>query len=172
MAAASAPVVLGRIIGTYGVRGWVRIYSDCRPPENIFKYKKLIASSGEHSRELELTASRIQPNGLVAKFHGIDDMDQALLLKGYSLAVSQLPPRRRGEYYWRDLIDLQVRNTEGESLGKVENLMETGANDVLIVNGDHGEILIPYVISQFIDTIDLEQGLMVVNYPLDWLHED
>lgn len=172
MAEANAPVVLGRIVGTYGVRGWVRIHSDCRPPENIFKYKKLIAFSGEQRQELELSASRIQANGLVAKFIGIDDMDQALLLKGHALAISQLPPRRPGEYYWRDLIGLKVRNGEGEWLGQVENLMETGANDVLIVVGDHGEILIPYVIPQFISAIDLEQGLISVNYPLAWLNED
>lgn len=173
MASDSAPIELGRIVGTHGVRGWVKVYSDCRPREAIFKYKDFLGLSSQGNRPLRLSASRVQGNGLVAKFVGVDDMDQARALNGLVLAVATLKPLQKGEFYWRDLIGLTVINRQEETLGRVKTLLETGANDVLVVVDDSDrEILIPYVVPRYVEHIDLEQKQMRVDYSLDWLNEN
>lgn len=164
----TAPIELGQIVGVHGVRGWVKIYSDCRPREAIFKHKRFIAKWLHGEQELILSQGRNQTNGLVAKFVGIDDRDQALALMGVRLWVSQLPKLPKGQYYWADLIGLTVRNLQNETLGTVKELFETGANDVVVVENNGEEILIPYAIPQYIQNIDLENKIMTVDWDLSW----
>jgi 16S rRNA processing protein RimM len=100
---------------------------------------------------------------------GVDDRDQALQLSGLKIFVdrSQFEPAKPGEYYWADLIGLEVRETSGRSLGTVANMMETGSNDVMVVQGER-ERLIPFVIGEFVKNVDLNQGVLIVDWDPDF----
>ncbi|MBV7435090.1 ribosome maturation factor RimM [Cardiobacteriaceae bacterium TAE3-ERU3] len=172
----TALIYLGRINGVHGVRGWVKIHSDCRPRETIFSYSTFIAKRGSRSSsELKLTDGRTQGKGLVAKFEGIDDRDSAYALNGLSLYVprSALPEPDEDEFYWADLIGLTVINQTGETLGEVKELFETGANDVMIVRSPNNkEILIPFAVPEYVLEVDFERNVMTVDWSLDWLENE
>ncbi len=162
---AAATVVLGEIVGVHGVRGAVKVYSATRPRENIFAYAPwLIEIDGQFAVH-DLISGQAQGKGLVARLDGIDDRDAAMALRGGRIHVerSALPALAGDEYYWADLEGLQVLTQQGIELGRVAGLMETGANDVLVVQGDR-ERLIPYVPGQFVITVDLAAGQLVVNW--------
>lgn len=172
----TALIYLGRINGVHGVRGWVKIHSDCRPRETIFNYSSFIAKRGNRSQsELKLIDGRAQGKGLVAKFEGIDDRDSAYALNGLSLYISrsELPEPGEDEFYWADLIGLTVVNKAGEQLGQVHELFETGANDVIIVRDPNNkEILIPFAVPEYVLEVNFETNVMIVDWSLDWLEHE
>lgn len=160
--------MLGRVAGVYGVKGWVRIESDTRPRQAILNYSpwQLGLVQGWQAREVE--AGQAMGNGLVAKIKGIDDRDIAHGLIGTRIAVPReaLPEPAAGEIYWADLVGCSVINQEGIELGFVASLMETGANDVLVVrNGT--ERLIPYI-DQVVIEVDLDQKRIKVDWDEDF----
>lgn len=119
----------------------------------------------------------MQGEGLVARLDGIDDRDRAVDLVGNEVAIqmSQLPPVAQDEFYWAQLEGLRVVNLEGEELGCVSHLFETGANDVLVVRhgrddetdaGRTGERLIPYV-KGVVRSVDLDGGVITVDWHAD-----
>ena len=152
------------------MRGWVRIYSYTQPRENIVQYKPwyLRRENGDW-RVAEPEEGRAHGKGVVARLADCTDRDQAQLLMGCEIGIrhDQLPALRPDEYYWKDLIGLQVVNTDGVDFGKVDHLLETGANDVLVVQGER-ERLIPFVMKQVIVDVDLDQGLIRVDWDKDY----
>lgn len=172
MADGSADIIVGRIVGVHGIRGQVKVHSDCRPRESLFQYRQFTARQhGRPDIALQLLRGQHSGKGMVAAFAGINDRDQALALGGYTLYISrdQLPAARDGEYYWADLIGLRVENRQGTTLGHVAELFETGANDILVVKDDNGaEILIPFVQPRYVEAIDLENGVMRVDWESEW----
>ncbi|HFD92374.1 MAG TPA: ribosome maturation factor RimM [Gammaproteobacteria bacterium] len=158
-------VVVGRVSGIYGVKGWVKVFSYTEPRENILKYSPWMVCRGGQWRPLALKMGRRQGSGIIAHLEGYDDRDQARALMGADIAVrrDQLADAGPGEYYWVDLIGLRVKTLQGEDLGRVDHLLETGANDVLVVRGKE-EILIPYVRDDVVTGIDLEAGVMTVDW--------
>ncbi|MBE0509636.1 MAG: ribosome maturation factor RimM [Chromatiales bacterium] len=159
-------IVLGRITGLYGVRGWVKVFSHTQPRENILGYPLWLIGDAGQWRSIALEDGRVHGKGVVAKLKGCDDRDAAAALMGQSIAIrrEQLPPAPEGEYYWADLLGLAVSNLEGVSLGVVEQLLETGANDVLVVVQDELERLIPFVQGQFVKEIDLANRRLIVDW--------
>lgn len=158
-------VVVGKISGVFGVRGQVKVLSYTEPRENILNYDPWMLGSGDNWKSQEVISGKLQGKGLVVWLKGCTDRDQAQLLIGQEIAInkSQLPDAPAGEYYWSDLQGLQVITTEQQVLGKVSHLIETGANDVLVVKGDR-EHLIPYIKDQVVKQIDLDSGQMVVDW--------
>ncbi|MGB5734238.1 MAG: ribosome maturation factor RimM [Thiohalocapsa sp.] len=154
-------VVLGRVGGLYGVRGWVRVISETDPLENILTYSPWLMSGKAH----EVAEGRRHGKGLVVRFAGCDDRDQAAGLVGREISVrrDQLPPARPDEFYWADLEGLDVETLEGVSLGRVSHLFDTGANDVLVVRGDR-ERLLPFVWGDIVRDVDLESGKIKVDW--------
>lgn len=163
-------IVLGRITGLYGVRGWVKVYSNTQPRDNILRYERWQIGRPGQWRMAVLEEGRSHGKGIVAKLQGCDDRDAAAALMGLEITIlrEQLPPTAADEYYWSDLVGLAVSNTEGVALGQVDHLLETGANDVLVVQQDGVERLIPFVQGQFVKTIDLSAGTMVVDWDPDF----
>ena len=159
---------MGRILGPFGVRGWVRIRTFTEHLDTLVEYPVWWVAQGEGWRQVEVLETEVHSAQLVARLAGVDDRDQAFALRGHDVAVlrEQLPEVAEGEFYWADLIGLAVVNVQGESLGKVEGLVETGANDVLVVQGDR-ERLLPYVDAVVLD-VSLQQARIVVDWGLDY----
>jgi len=162
-------VVLGRVSGLYGVRGWVKLFSFTRPVENLLDYRELTLGPGDNGRLVRIEEGRRQGKTLVAHFAGIDDRETAAALVGQDLSVARdrLPDTEEDEYYWADLTGLEVVNREGIALGRVHNLLSTGANDVLVVRGDR-ERLVPFVQGQYVLEVDLKAGRILVDWSPDF----
>ncbi len=167
--AAADAVLVGRVSGLFGVGGYVKVYSYTDPPENILRYRPWLLKLGSEWRSTELEQGRRHGKGLVAKLQGCDDRDGAARLVGADIAIArgQLDALAPGEYYWADLIGLRVRHTDGSDLGVVEQLLETGANDVLVVRGER-ERLIPFLPGPVVTAVDLEQGELTVDWDPDF----
>ncbi len=162
-------VVLGRVSGLYGVRGWVRVHSYTRPPDNLLDYRELTLGAVADGRRLVLEEGRRHGKALIARFAGFDDRDAAAALVGQELSVDReaLPETEGDEYYWADLTGLEVLNRDGVLLGRVEGLLGTGANDVLVVRGDR-ERLVPFVQGRYVLDVDLAGGRMTVDWDPDF----
>lgn len=163
-------VTLGRVSGVHGIQGWVKIHSETSPRENIVNYSPWHLLSEGRRETWKVNAGRRQGKTVVAKLAGCSDRDTAESLIGAEISVlrTQLPETTRpGEYYWADLVGLQVVTVDGVDLGHIERLFETGANDVIVVQGDR-ERLVPYVWQQVVREVDLEQRLMRVDWDPDF----
>lgn len=162
---ASAWVELGKVTGTYGVRGWVKIFSYTEHRQGILDYNPWHLLHKGQTTTWEVIEGKAHGKGMIARLHGIEDRDQATELIGSVIRIrrDQLPPAREGEYYWSDLIGLQVTTTQGEDLGRIDRMLETGAHDVMVIQGDR-ERLIPFVQGRYVRDIDLDQGRMVVDW--------
>jgi 16S rRNA processing protein RimM len=162
-------IKLGRIVGLHGVRGWIKVHSDTRPRENIFKYRTWYVGRDGAWREIALLAGRPSGKGLVAQLAEVTDRDQARELIGAEIAVpaADLPPPEPGEVYWWQLEGLRVENLAGIELGVIQSLFETGANDVMVVVQGDMERLIPYV-PQVVREVDLDTGVMRVDWEADF----
>jgi 16S rRNA processing protein RimM len=166
-------IELGYISGFYGVKGWVKVFSNTNPKENILKYRPwLIKLAGKGWTEVEVLNGRLQGKGVVAQLAGYADKDATLPLLKATIAIKadQLPECADGEYYWRDLIGFDVINQQGVNLGKVKGVMETGVHDVMVVSGKSSkdEVLIPWVHDVFILKVDSQQQQIQV----DWQEEE
>jgi 16S rRNA processing protein RimM len=156
---------LGKISGVFGVKGWVKVYSYTDPREGITNYSPWRVKLKGQWREYTVEAGQRQGKTVIAKLEGIDDRDQAMLLSGGLIAIrsDQLQPLAEGEYYWHQLEGLQVVNLQGVELGIVDHMMETGANDVMVVKGDR-ERLIPFTQGHTVELIDLDEGVITVDW--------
>jgi 16S rRNA processing protein RimM len=172
-------VVLGRIGGAFGVAGWVKIQSYTDPPGNLLKYPVWLLRT---TTQGSWTASRcIQgrevPQGLQAQLEGVTDRDQAAMMRGVEIGVrrSELPALPSGEFYWDDLIGLDVRSLEGEQLGRIEEITATPAHPLLrIVDvraGRSEELLVPLV-RERIKSVDLAKRCVTVDWQRDWLRNE
>lgn len=162
---------VGRISGLHGVKGWVKIFSYTEPREGILKYSPWQVKVAGQWRKFKLKAGRAQGKGVVVHIEGYDDRDAAATLMNCDIAIlrEQLPAAKKGEYYWLDLVGLDVVSTDGIALGKVNKVMPTGANDVLVVDGSNGEeLLIPFVKEVYILDVDLESRCITADWQLDY----
>jgi len=167
-------VTLGRIAGVYGVKGWVKVQSFTRPPENILDYPQwyIATSQGFESKLLE---GRLHSGTLIASISGhdgarIDDREVAAGLIGAEVQVerTKLPKAEEGTWYWTDLVGLEVESTRGEKLGCVTAMTDNGAQDVLVI-GEGGERrLIPFVIGPIVQSVEVASGRIVVDWSPDW----
>lgn len=167
MTAAGRRVLIGRIVGLYGVQGWLKIESWAEPRMRIFDYQPwLLSAAPGVETQVSGAKGREQGKGMVAQLPGVDDREQAAAWIGSDIYVSrdQLPPPAEGEYYWVDLEGLEVVTTEDVHLGRVSHLFATGANDVVVVRDGARERLIPFVQGSYVRSVDLSAGRMVVDW--------
>ncbi|HLT91643.1 MAG TPA: ribosome maturation factor RimM [Woeseiaceae bacterium] len=167
------PVVLGRITGLYGVRGWVRVRSYTEPPAALLGYDEWLVGGPGTWERFEVTGGREHGKGLVAQLAGTADRDAAARFLGADVAVERerMPEPAEGEYYWADLEGLEVRHRGGRLLGRVDRLLETGAHDVLVVSreedGQKREVLVPFVPGTFVLDVNLAAGVIDVDWEWD-----
>ncbi|WP_426149953.1 ribosome maturation factor RimM [Pseudomonas sp. DC3000-4b1] len=167
-------IVIGKIVSVHGVRGEVKVYSFTDPIENLLQYTRWTLRHEGIVKQVEMTRGRSQNKVLVAKLKGLDDREEARLLAGYEICIerSLLPDLTDGDYYWYQLEGLQVINGEGQVLGTVDHLLETGANDVMVVKPGAGSLddrerLLPYT-DDCVQAIDLDAGIMRVEWDADF----
>jgi len=165
-------VTLGKVGAVYGIKGWLKIHSFTDDQEAILDYFPWSLKLGNKIQSVEITDWRKHNNGLVVKVAGIDDRDIAQKLVGSEIFVSEdaLSDLPEGEFYWRDLIGMAVVTDKGYDLGQVSDIMETGANDVLVVKANlkdgfgKKERLIPYLMDQVILSISAEDKQICVDW--------
>lgn len=164
-----AQVLLGKIVGVFGVEGWVKLHSYTEPRENLFRYKPWVVRTSAGDRTVEQPMGRVQGQGIVAQLPQVEDRDAAAALIGAEIFVDRatLPQPKQGEHYWADLEGLEVRLEDGTSFGTVSHLFATGANDVLVVRGTR-ERLLPYLPGDVIKRVDLERRLIEVDWDPDF----
>lgn len=160
---------VGKISGVFGVKGWVKVFSYTDPRENILEYSPWTLIKGDENRTFKVVDGKLQGKTIVVQFDGVTDRDQAESLIGFGIFITQdqLPEAAEGEYYWSDLIGMNVNTVGGIRLGQVDSLLETGANDVLIVKGER-ERAIPFLQGQTIMDVDLDAGTIVVDWDPDF----
>lgn len=167
-------VNIGRITAVYGVKGWFKIHSYTEIAEDVFAYNPWWLKTAHGVKQVEVDEARPHGKGFVAHIKGIDDRDQAVQYTGIDIAVDRglLPELDDGEYYWSQLeglVVVTVYDGKSQRLGKIDKLLETGANDVLVVAPDDQSIdqrerLIPYVPEQYVVAVDLAIGEMRVDW--------
>jgi 16S rRNA processing protein RimM len=157
-------LAMGRIVGVFGVEGWVKVESFSEPRTNLGRYRPWHVVHGGQDRRIDQPVLKPHGKGLVARLDGIDDRDAAAALIGAEILVprERLPKAKRGEFYWADLEGLAVRTVSGVDLGVVSHLVATGANDVLVVRGDR-ERLVPYI-PDVVRRVDPGAGLIEVDW--------
>lgn len=178
-------ITLGQIIGVHGIKGWIKVRSFTRPEQNLFEYahwslikeqeianrSTSIAEQSNQSVIVKPEQRRRQHNGWFVKLAGCDDRNAAEAVRGLLIQLprEQLPALAADEYYWSDLIGLAVENLDGYPLGCIESLIETGANDVLVVVDPRTKkrCLVPYLPKKVIKKIDISVGQMVVDWSID-----
>ena len=190
-------VQLGKLVGVWGVKGWLKVFSYTRPRKNIGQYKRwlLVPTSSKKRNNATVKKSQSlqailvaiknckeQGQNIVANIEGIDYRDQAENLLGFEVYIekSQLKPLNKGEFYWSDMIGCDVINTQNDALGKVTSIMETGANDVLVVQQDSQdqdtldnllEHLVPYS-DDIVLSVDIKNSLIQVDWGVDYLAQE
>ncbi len=163
-------VVMGRVTAPFGVKGWIKIHVLTAQPGGLCDYPKWWLGREGDWREVGVVAARIHGHALVAQLAGTDDRDAAAALKGLEIGVprAQLPRPAENEFYWADLIGLRVVNDEQHEFGRVARVLQTGANDVLVVANEAGrETLIPFI-ADAIRRVDLDAGLISVAWGRDF----
>jgi len=165
-------ITLGKVGSVYGIKGWLKIHSFTENAEDIFDYSPWSLKLGGKTQSVTVTDWRKHNNGLIAKFDGIDDRDIAQGVVSHEITVDEsvLPELPEGEFYWRDLIGMAVVTEQGYNLGEVTDIMETGANDVLVVKANRNdgfgkkERLIPYLFEQVVKTVDATNKQITVDW--------
>ena len=168
-------VVMGRVTAPFGVQGWFKVFTLTAQPDNLCEYAVwwLKRDGGWH--EMQVVSAKVQGTTLVARLAGIETREAAAGLRGSDIGVprAQLPDAAKDEFYWADLVGLKVVNVEQQELGRVVRIVETGANDVLVVaeedtkSGAARELLIPFI-ADAIKRVDIAAGVIAVDWGRDY----
>jgi 16S rRNA processing protein RimM len=165
-------ILVGKIGASYGIKGWFKINAYTEIPEGIFDYSPWQVSHNGQQHQVKVADWRRHNKGLIAKFEGVETRNdaEAWLHAEIFVAADLLPELAEDEFYWRDLKGMQVKSTTGYDLGKVSGLMETGSNDVLVVDANatdafgKTERLIPYIQEDVIISVSKEENTITVDW--------
>lgn len=156
---------VGVISSTHGVRGEVKVFPTTDDIKRFKKLKEVILDTGREKKTLEIESVKFFKQLVILKFRGIDNINDIEKYKGKSLFVDRehAVRLRKDEYFIADMIGMRVTTDKGEDFGTLKEVIETGANDVYIIDTkEHGEVLVP-AIKQCILDVDIEQGMMRIH---------
>lgn len=161
-------VVVGRFGRAHGIKGYISVHSFTEPKDNLLQYKHWHAWINKQWQAISLIDSEARPNGLIAKIKGYEDRDSVARLVNLEIAVpsEDIPPSKPGEYYCYELIGMEVVNKQGQAFGKVVQVLPTGANDVLVIEGEKRH-MVPFILDHYVLEVNTEQRLITV----DWDYE-
>lgn len=165
-------IIVGKLGSSYGIRGWIKIFSYTEQSESIFAYKPWYLNIRGKWQEIELDDWKKHKNAFIGKLAGVSDRDDVQAYTNYEIGVSvkQFPELPQGRFYWKDLYGMRVETTAGYDLGTVSEIMETGSNDVLVVTANtkdafnQKERLIPFLRPQVIKNIDVSANRIEVDW--------
>ena len=158
-------VIVGRMGSTYGVKGWIKIHSYTDPVESLLDYRPWYINRTGQWQEISMTEGKVHGRGIIAHMEGVDVKEDAKYFAGVEVAVhrDQLPPLETGEFYLDDLPGLNVITIQGNLLGEVQQVLETGASEVLVINGQK-QHMVPLVLDRYVKKIDFKQKLVTVDW--------
>lgn len=170
MSHASDTIVIGKIGAPYGVKGWVKITTYTDEKEGVFSYSPWLL--GEVDKEYIVDVWRTHNKGVVAKLIGVESRDDAESIKNLDISIKaeKLPQLTDGDYYWRDLVGMQVVTEAGYDLGAVKELFETGSNDVMLIRANPNdafgqkERMVPFLFDQVIKHVDMQARTIKVDW--------
>lgn len=174
VASVGRKVVLGRIVGAFGIGGWLKIESYTDPPGNILNYSMWQVGQQDAWRTVKQIGGRVTAKGVQAALENISDRTAAERLRGELIAVDrdELPAPKAGEYYWDDLLGLDAYSPSGERLGRIDAIRAMPAHPLLAIvgqrDGKRVEHLVPLV-KQRLLTVDLDARRATVDWESDWL---
>jgi len=163
-------ISLGSISGVHGLKGWLKVFSHTSPRLQITQYSQwFLRKPNDDWRAYKVINGRVQGKNIIAQLEGVNERNQVEALIGSEISVlsEQLEDLQEGEYYWKDLIGIEVKTKLGESLGKLEWIFNSGSNDVLVVKSlepEKKERMIPFLFDDVVISIDLDQSLMIVDW--------
>jgi len=168
----SSIIVVGKLGAPYGIKGRVKVHSFTDDPQGIFDFSPWLIGQQGKWQSLEVVDWRRHNKGFIAKFAQVNDRDQAMAYTNVEISVdsAQLPELPQGEFYWRDLIGMSVVTDKGYNLGIVDDLMETGSNDVLVVKANskdafgQAERLIPFLTDSVIQEVKYDAKEITVDW--------
>lgn len=173
-------VEVGRILDAWGIKGWFRVLPHSSNPESLFAAKQWFLLPSEKGAKafsgvgrLEIAQSKVHSDSVVASAIGVVDRNAAEALRGARIFVSRasFPASAEDEYYWVDLIGLSVENRQGQDMGVVRDLLETGPQTVLVLEFDEcgkvSERMIPFV-AAYVDKVDLAGRKILVDWQTDY----
>ena len=169
-AGATDLVIMGRIVAPYGVFGWLKVLPETEQLDGLLDYRTWWIGKDNDWRELKVEEAKIHNDVIVVKLQGITERDGALACKGKQVAVPRalLPKLKADEYYWSDLIGLNVKNQQNVDFGKIVDVFATGANDVIAAKSDAGiERLIPYIDGAILE-VNMVDKTMLVDWDADF----
>lgn len=160
-------VLLGHVASVHGVKGWVKIHSYTDPRDAIFDYQPWLLGDAESATTV--LEGKTSGKYLLARLKGVSNREEAEALAGQKIAVARdsLPPLQDSEFYWADLVGLEVLNQDGSALGRIREMLATGANDVMVVSGERDR-LIPFVMGLYVSQVDLDQGVVTVDWDAEF----
>ena len=160
---------MGRLSAPYGIKGWLRVQAFTASPQSLSKYSRWCVHFESKWTWIAVEDSRIQHQGLIAKFVGYEDREQVAKLRGSEFGVrrDELPELPEKEYYWHELVGFTVINIKGEPLGVIDYLFDSGAQPVIVLKDGKEERLIPWV-DHIIDHIDTGNRIITVEWELDY----
>jgi len=168
-------LTIGRVAAAHGIKGWIKVYSYTDPPENIISYTPWYFKISGAWVRIDVLSSRKQGKSIVARLDKCETRNDAESFLGVDIAIpsTSLAQLEDGDYYWNQLHGLVVINTEQKRFGTVTKLIQTGANDVMVVKADKQSIddlerLVPYIKSRVIKSIDLDTGEIIVDWDASW----
>ncbi len=162
-------IVVGQLGAPYGIKGWVKLRSFTQPADNICGYGPWRLRLADDALDRELVRIKRHGKAFIAEVSDVGDRDGAAAVSGAEVLVSRscFAPATKDEFYWSDLLQMRVATTDGSLLGQVAEIMETGANDVLVVEGDRRR-LVPFVMHDVVRSVDQDAGLITVDWDPDF----
>lgn len=156
---------MGRVRAPHGLKGWVKIQPFTQEIEGLLDYPEWWLGAEGNWQRHRVAESAVHGAMVVARLEGITDRDVAAELRGRDVAVPRaaMPESREGEFYWSDLLDMEVSDRTATKLGVVAKILETGANTVLVVVQDDKEVLVPFI-QDVIISVDLKAGRLIVDW--------
>ena len=160
---------IGRIGGSYGVKGWMKVQSFTVPVDNILDYHPWLINLKGKWQTISIAEGRVHGKGIVVKISGCDQPEDVSRYTNNEIWVAreQLPDLAQDQYYWTDLEGLSVETLQGIVLGNVDHLIDTGSNDVLVIKGET-QHMVPFLREQVIKQVDLASGKIVVDWDPDF----
>jgi 16S rRNA processing protein RimM len=160
---------MGRILGPFGLKGWVKVKTFTEEPGSLGAFERWIVQTREGWQEKPVLEFAVHAKGPVARLEGCEDREAAFRFQGCDVAVTraELGEPAEGSLYWVDLVGLDVVDETGSALGKVEGLFESGETSVLVVRGEQNERMIPFI-TEYVKSVDRDAKRITVDWKADY----